>query len=336
RDFNGDACNTHWLFPDGVRRPVFLRLGYELRGDEPYLDRVVQFRNPSGNPPFDGPMSVIGGFVVTRWPDPHPLKSLDRWIRPEQGELFDPAHGVNFAPGTWNDHQLQLTEGDEVFGWIGQPISLSAYPAEVAGQTAHLDHIGPSDNDDVGFCLCKVHGGIEMGGGLLHGGISLPVASDSLSIEARRRLTLPGDPLSVQTYVYEAETDLFHGTGAPGGAGGWSANTADHLPAHMIYGPYVDEWIGVSGEAAFTILIDNNDANSEGVLTLDVYDATAGQILASQEVSRDDFNAPFVYQDFLLSFALDGLEGHAMETRVYWKANAYIEVDKVTVNVSSL
>ena len=61
-----------------------------------------------------------------------------------------------------------------------------------------------------------------------------------------------------------------------------------------------------------------------------------GQILAALDVNRDDFIAPFTYKDFLVPFALSGLEGHAMETRVYWKANAYIEIDKITVSVSPL
>ncbi|MBD89188.1 MAG: hypothetical protein CL940_02485 [Deltaproteobacteria bacterium] len=334
-NFDGDACHQDWLFPDGVRRTVFLRLGYELRGDDPSFDRLAQFRNPAENPAFTGPMSLIGGFVMTTWPDPHPLKALDRWIRPEEADLFDPSHGFQLFKSTWNDHQVALTSGDEVFGWVGQPIALSQYPGEVAGQTARLAHVGASDNDDVGFCLCKVHGGLEMGGGLLHGGLSLPIPSNSLSPEARRRLTLPGEPLPTQELVYEAESDLFHGTGKSE-PDGWSANTADHGPGHLIYGPYATDWSGVSATVSFIAMIDNNDANSELTLTLDVYDATAGVALGSLAVHRDDFAEPFAYEAFTLLVDIDGLTGNAMETRAYWHANAFVKIDKVLVTVSPL
>jgi hypothetical protein len=280
-------------------------------------------------------MSLIGGFVITPWPNPHPMKSLDGWIRPEQADLFDAYHGFQIFKNTWNDHQVEPTAGDEVFGWVGQPISLSQYPEEVAGQTAHLAHVGVSDNDDVGFCLCKVHGGLEMGGGLLHGGLSLPIDGDSVSIEARRRLTLPGEVAPSETFVYEAETDLFHATGKLE-PDGWSVNTADHTTGHMAFGPYASDWAGSSAIATFDLMIDNNDANSELTLTLDVYDATSGVSLAVMNVYRDDFTSPFTYESFSLAINLEGLEGHAMETRVYWHANAFVKLDKVTVWVTSL
>lgn len=333
-DWDNDACHEDWLFPDGVRRPVYLRAGYELRGDQPFLDRLMQFRNPQGNPPFDGPMSLIGGFVITTWPQPHPLKSLGNWIRPEQADLYDSKHGFQLFKSTWNDHQVEPASADEVYGWVGQPIALSQYPEEVAGQTARLDHVGPSDNDDVGFCLCAVHGGLEMGGGVLHGGISLPIGGDSLSIEARRRLTLPGATLTAQSYVYEAEGPaLSHATGKAE-PDGWSANTTDHPAGHMIFGPYATDWVGATGTAHFQMMIDNHDANSEEVLTLDIYDASAGVIVASLGVNRDDFASPFTYQTFSLPFSLVGHVGHAMETRVYWQAKAFIQVDKVTVEIT--
>jgi hypothetical protein len=72
------------------------------------------------------------------------------------------------------------------------------------------------------------------------------------------------------------------------------------------------------------------------VLSLDVYDATAGAAVASMQVYRDDFTSPFTYQSFSLPMSLVGLDGHAMETRVYWHANAFVKIDKVTVWVTPL
>src|SRR5262249_38824958 len=83
-NYDGDACHADYLFPDGVRRRVWLRVGYELHGDTNYFDRTMQLRNPSGNPQLAGAMSLIGGFVITEWPAPHYLKRINRFWRPER------------------------------------------------------------------------------------------------------------------------------------------------------------------------------------------------------------------------------------------------------------
>ena len=104
----------------------------------------------------------------------------------------------------------------------------------------------------------------------------------------------------------------------------------------MAFGPYASDWEGSSAIATFDLMIDNHDANSELTLTLDVYDATSGVSLAVMNVYRDDFTSSFTYQSFSLPMTLEGLDGHAMETRVYWHANAFVKLDKVTVWVSEL
>lgn len=189
--WDGDDCGADYLFPDGRRRRVYLRVGYELHGDTDYLDRTLQVRNPAGNPPFDGPMSFIGGFVITEWPDPHPLKDL-RFARPETATVAYAPRAVRLPAGRWTALDTETLRDDLAIGWLDQPITLSISEAYVAGGSATLSHVGPGDNADVGFCLCIVHGGLELGGGLIHGGISLPIPENSLSIEAKRRLRLPG------------------------------------------------------------------------------------------------------------------------------------------------
>ena len=328
--FDGDACHQNWLFPDGIRRAVYLQLGYEFFSDTTHLDRVVSIRNPAENPEFTGPMSVIGGFVLTQWPNPHPLIGLDAFFRPTIGSFDDPTHGIPFVADTWNDHQFPAQGGDEVFGWINNPFSLSAFPLFAAGRSASLSHIGPSDNNDAGFCLCSVHGGLEMGGGLLHGGMSLPIDGGTSSIEARRRLDLPGDPLLPKTLVYEAETDLQHATGKADDDG-WSANTAEHTADHMIYGPYATDWYGNQGTATFRMMVDNIDADDLEVVAINVHDATTQTNLAEMHITRTQFNAPYAYQDFTVNFDLQGRIGHAMELRAFWTDFSYVKVDKVTV-----
>jgi hypothetical protein len=219
--------------------------------------------------------------------------------------------------------------GDEVFGWIGQPFSFAALPASVAGRSISLSHLGPSDNDDVGICLCKVHGAIEMGGGLLHGNTSLPIAGGQTSIEAVRRIDFTGALAPKQEHLYPAAS-LEHGTGEVV-QGGWAANTVEDEAGHLIYGPYATDWLGEAGEAVFNVAIDINGGNLDRVLTLDVFDVTGGEILASREIIRTDFNAPLTVQAFRLGFDLRNRVGHSMETRVYWHDNAAIRVESVEV-----
>jgi hypothetical protein len=330
--WDGDSCHRDWLFADGVRRRVDLRVGFELYADERYVDRLMQFVNPEGNPPFEGPMSLIGGFVVTDWPGAHYTKRLERWLRPELRDVEDTAHGIVLRAASWTAHPSDPLGGDEVISWLGQPISMSGFDEFVPGRTATLAHFGPSDNDDVGICLCRVHGGIEMGGGLIHGGISLPIAGGASSIEARRRLTLGGEPDAVAVHVYEAETDLsHHGDLGRAEADGWSASTGADDAGHMSYGPYAVDWGERSVQAVFELQVDNNTADDRVVVTVDVNDAAADQVVASREVRRREFRAPSRYQAFAVDASLAGRAGHRMEARVYWHDVSYVKLDRVVV-----
>lgn len=185
-------CHEDWLFPDGVRRPVYLRVGYELHTDGPAVDRLMQVRNPAGNPDFAGPFSFIGGFVLTRWPSPYPGKELNTRVRPETNDVWAASVSRTLVGGQWNEGFPSVAGPDVVFGWLGQPISLGTVGAFERGRALRLSHLGPKDNLDTGICLCVKHGAIEMGGGLLHSApatdAALPIAGGTSSIEARRRL----------------------------------------------------------------------------------------------------------------------------------------------------
>jgi hypothetical protein len=105
----------------------------------------------------------------------------------------DQTHATTLLAGSWNAHSSPPQSGDEVWGWLEQGFGLSSTNDYAAGQTVVMHHVGQSDNGDAGFCLCSVHNGLEIGGGLLHGGVSLPVPPGKMSIEARRRLARAGD-----------------------------------------------------------------------------------------------------------------------------------------------
>ncbi len=337
RPHTGDACHEHELFPDGIRRPVYVQLGYELHGDKNYIDRTMQVRNGAGNPAFAGNYSLIGGFVMTQWPNPHYLKRYHRFWRPEQKAINMTWGGSNktLSPSMWNDLRNEATLSTDVtIGWAAQPISVSATNAYAAGRSAQLAHVGPSDNDDLGLCLCSVHGGIELGGGLIHENISLPVAGGATTIEAKRRLTLPTDTPggNIRGRAF-TPNQLSHKIGRDD-SGGWSASTGLDRPDHMAFGPYATDWGGGSAHGVLFLMVDNNVADDNEVVVLEVHDADTDQVVGSRRIHRREFHAPFKYQRFTVNGNLEGRAGHHMEMRVWWSGSSYVRLEKMLVHTS--
>ena len=181
---NGIGCNQDYLFNDGVRRSVYLRVGYELNSN--FIDRILQVRNPEGNPQFDGPHGFIGGFIITEWPNAHPLKEFNQIMINERDVNVNwNDEIINLEKGEWNLLPDEIPTHDVVLSWAGQPVTLSTFVDEFNSTTITLTNTH-LDDEDSGFCLCIVHGGIEIGGGLIH----YPVESGELSAEAIRRLTI--------------------------------------------------------------------------------------------------------------------------------------------------
>ncbi|WP_394835341.1 hypothetical protein LVJ94_00255 [Pendulispora rubella] len=335
---DGDACHADYLFPDKVRRRVYLRVGYELHPDSNDVDRTMQIVNPTGNPSFAGDMSLIGGFVMTAWPNANYLKRINRFWRPELREttINWAGEGIRLPGGAWTDlHARPVPTSDVVVGWIDQPFTLGVTNDYAAGRTATVSHVGPSDNQDVGGCLCAVHGAIEMGGGLIHAGISLPIAGGQSTIEARRRLTVPnalrrGD---VRGRTYDVVNGLAHGIGRAD-PDGWYATTANDARGHMIYGPYATDWGGGAAQAVVQLKVDNNSADDGVVVTLEFNDFTTNTVFASRPIRRREFRAPHSFQRFTLQGNLDGRAGHKLEVRVYWHDISYVKVGSVAVHTS--
>ena len=183
---NGSGCNEDYLFNDGVRRPVYLRVGYELNSNSNHIDRILQVRNPENNPQFDGPHGFIGGFVITEWPNPHPLKEFNQKILINNNDFNITWNNENIylQKGVWNTLPNDIPSHDVVLSWAAQPVTLSTFVDEINSTTVTLTNTHFNDNDS-GFCLCIVHGAIEVGGGLIH----YPIEGGDLSEEAIRRLT---------------------------------------------------------------------------------------------------------------------------------------------------
>jgi len=335
---NGSNCHDDFLFPDNRRRPVYLRVGYELAADQHYIDRLHQVRNPAGNPPFDGPESFIGGFVMTNWPNPHPLKNLHRFSRAgsQPQSVYWGNQMITIDNQSYTRLPTSVPTSDVVLGWSGQAMTLSEYPANVIGRAYTLSNVGPQDNRDTGFCFCYVHGGIEMGGGLLHGsrhsdGMAIPGGTTSY-IAVRRLEIRHEDPLPPPfERVYEAETDLMHIVGRAE-ADGWSAATGPDQAGHMAFGPYATDWPEEPLTATYRLMVDVANNSQEEVVTVDIFDATTSEILLSRPLLRNEFPANFQYQDFSVTFDMFGRSGHRMEARVYWHDISYVRLDKITVS----
>ncbi|MEE2788985.1 MAG: hypothetical protein VX589_16740 [Myxococcota bacterium] len=326
----GNHCHADFLFPDGQRRRVYLRVGYELGAESHGFDRLLQVRNPEGNPEFDGSFSFIGGFVMTTWPNPHPLKRLDRYVRVDEAavQVRWGDDQVRIEPGRWTGLPGTVPNHDVVLGWARQPVTLSAFADYTEARAFTLSNHG-EDSGDSGFCLCIVHGAIEMGGGL----ISVPVPGGNESHLARRRLTLRHESPAPapQVWTYEAETDLSHGLGRAD-ADGWSASTNDDEAGHMVFGPYASDWGEGPRSATFRLMVDVADDREERVAIIDIFDADADEIITSRPILRSDFGRSFQYQDFTLDFDMTGRDGHRMETRVYWRDISYLRLDRVIVS----
>jgi hypothetical protein len=118
---------------------------------------------------------------------------------------------------------------------------------------------------------------------------------------------------------------------------GWLCQTGiDAANDHMIYGPYDASIPAGPNVAEFRMKIDNNTANNDPVVDIDVRNATTGQVLASQTITRQQFPVASNYTNFTLPFTMPA-DNQSLELRVYWRGTAYTKVDWVAVqqNASS-
>jgi len=134
---------------------------------------------------------------------------------------------------------------------------------------------------------------------------------------------------------WEAEgSSISHNTGHNDGDGWLCQTGVDAANNHMVYGPYDKTIPSGPNKADFRIKIDNNTANNDPIVDLDVRDATNGAILASQAVTRQQFSVAGDYVTFTLPFTMPA-DNHSLELRVYWRGNSYTKVDYVGVQQNS-
>lgn len=152
---------------------------------------------------------------------------------------------------------------------------------------------------------------------------------------------LPSFPATAQTQDlfilretstrWEAEgPSLSHKTGRLE-SDGWLCQTGiDAADEHMIYGPYDMSIPAGPNVAEFRMKVDNNTANDDPVVDVDVRNASTGQILASRAISRRQFPIAGDYTNFTLPFTMPA-NNQSIELRVYWRGTSYTKVDWVAV-----
>lgn len=99
----------------------------------------------------------------------------------------------------------------------------------------------------------------------------------------------------------------------------------------MIYGPYDRSLPFAPLRAWFLMKVDNNWANNDDIVSLDIYDADLRVVVASRKVRRRDFSSSNQHQWFHLDFDWRGHNGNALETRVYTHGNSYINVNSILI-----
>ena len=132
---------------------------------------------------------------------------------------------------------------------------------------------------------------------------------------------------TIKSYQGEG-SEVSHETGRNDGDG-WLCQTGIDAPnLYMIYGPYDSSIPAGAGTAGFRMKIDNNTADNLAQVRIEVYDATSAAVLASQDITRQQFTTAGKYQEFNLAYT-NPAKGHSLEFRVFWYGRAYIKVDSV-------
>ena len=128
--------------------------------------------------------------------------------------------------------------------------------------------------------------------------------------------------------VYQSESVEHHQTGRSDDDA-WSVSVGDAANKFMQYGPYTTAVVPGNRKATFRLMIDDNAADNNLVLTLDVYDYNASRVLASRVVRRKNFKGAYRYQDFDLLF--EAVPGQKLEFRTFWHGRAHIRQNFVKV-----
>src|SRR5581483_7092915 len=133
--------------------------------------------------------------------------------------------------------------------------------------------------------------------------------------------TLTASDIVVDGGAYNWITNnLRHSIGRLDGLNAWEVDPIrDTHSDFLSWGPYTPELSPGNCTAYIELKVDNFNLDSSTVATIDVRDNDTGQVIASQNIPRNNFPNT-LYQLFPLNFSTTG--GHHYEFRVYWNYSA--------------
>lgn len=192
--------------------------------------------------------------------------------------------------------------------------------------------------DAAGWCL---HNGSNFGGrpyrsfnmADTEGRLYAQLDSNELQVTNQISDHIDGAEVFARRYQVEYDEQLARQIGRRDGEGR-SANVAQDAAGYLSYGPYTTSYPAGTYEASWRMLVDNNSADNEAVVRIDVYDpdgSGGGQVLAEQTIQRQEFTAANTYQTFTLTF-VHGAPSHRLEFRTYWHDRTYLKLDYVQVH----
>jgi surface antigen len=109
----------------------------------------------------------------------------------------------------------------------------------------------------------------------------------------------------------------------------WSASVGLDDAGFLVYGPYDGAFGEGSHTAWFYLMIDNNTANNDVVLTLDAVTNYGNTVLARREIRRKEFSGANTWQWFQLDFS-NPCFGN-LETRIYWHDKAFVKFGQLYI-----
>jgi hypothetical protein len=114
---------------------------------------------------------------------------------------------------------------------------------------------------------------------------------------------------------------------------GWAASTSADPEGFLQYGPYIATLPPGDHVATWALMIDNNIADNQEIVRLEVVDSASGEkILASRVLTRKQWTSANQYQTFSLPFTLDSASAsYPLEFRVYWYDHSYVRERDVSV-----
>jgi hypothetical protein len=324
-------CGAQFPFNNGEPGEMEIYTDYVMSSDNAKIVRNYQLTNESRHDYVSqtGVDKLIGGLILTDWPRPHYLKQYHKWKAWDDGTLA-PSNIAYDGSDYSADHIEVRASGNLV-------LSTDQYLR--AG-----NNIAITQDDgfgDVGICLCRVHGGFELGGSVL-AGLNLPGGRKAESPIHSRTISLMGyenaDHTSANNEAQflgikagEFSNEQFDLGIQQGNQLIAEPRSDGNDSGFLYYKNYISMPENSVGQVAFYMAIAPTSPGqpNDKIVTIDLLHNQ--QIIARKELRRKDFfSKDGQLQRFTLDFATSA-PGN-IEPRIEWHNQAVTKVGGVALN----